>query len=101
MARDELVTEIYALSAQTLAFEASITKVFYQLSKADPRFAAAIRQGFDDAASFVENFAIEKGKAASPEHTVKALRIVEELREPHRSATMTSRATSFRSLGFT
>ena len=80
MARDELVTEIYALSAQTLAFGAIITNVFYQLGKADPRFAAAIRQGFDDAASLVENFAIEKGKAASPEHTVKALRIVEELR---------------------
>jgi hypothetical protein len=42
--------------------------------------AEAITRGFDDAANSVEDLAIRIGKSASPEQTVKALRIVEEIR---------------------
>jgi hypothetical protein len=36
--------------------------------------------GFNNAASLVENLAIQAGETVPPEHLVKALRIVEELR---------------------
>jgi hypothetical protein len=37
-------------------------------------------EGFNAAASFLEHRAIQLGKAASPDHTVKAVAIVEQLR---------------------
>jgi hypothetical protein len=42
--------------------------------------ADAVRVGFDDAANQVEAIAISAGRAARPDHLVKALSIVEELR---------------------
>jgi hypothetical protein len=73
--------EIYSLSAETFALTTIIANVFSRLSQTDARLAAAIKRGVDDAASQVENIAISLGKAASPEHTVKALRIIEEMRK--------------------
>jgi hypothetical protein len=76
----DLEKEITALAAETLALQAILTSVFTQIGRLDPRIADAIRAGFDDAASFVEDMAIKLGKSASSEHTVKALSIVEQLR---------------------
>ncbi len=72
--------EITALAAETLALQTILTSVLNRLGATDPRIGEAIRGGFDDAASFVENMAIKFGKSASPEHSVKALGIVEQLR---------------------
>jgi hypothetical protein len=72
--------EIASLHGETLAFGAIISFVLARIIQADPKMRAVIAAGFDDAANFVENFAIKAGKAASPDHTIKALRGVEELR---------------------
>ncbi len=72
--------EICALSAETLALQAVLNSVLARIVAADPKLMPAIAHGFDDAANHVENLAIKLGKAARPEHTVKALRIVEEMR---------------------
>jgi hypothetical protein len=53
-----------------------VTNVLREVCKTDPRLLNAIKLGFDDAASQVEDLAIRFGKAASPEQSVKAIRIV-------------------------
>jgi hypothetical protein len=73
-------SEIIALNAETLAIKAVISHVLGRVTMADPRIAAAIRSGFDDAASFIEDVAIQRGMRAALGHTVKALDIVEDLR---------------------
>jgi hypothetical protein len=73
--------EIASLSAETLAIQTALASVLYHLGKESPALASAIRRGLDDAASKVEDFAIRAGKAARPEHGVKAIRVVEELRK--------------------
>ena len=72
--------EIYLLSAETIAIQNILVHVLGRISRIDPRFNLAIKQGFDDAASSVEDMAISFGEAASPKHLVKAIRIIEELR---------------------
>ena len=57
-----------------------LAHVLYRISQVDARLHGAIKQGFDDAASGVEDIAIKFGKAASPDHLVKAISIVETLR---------------------
>jgi hypothetical protein len=68
--------EIHALAAETLAIQTILAHVFDQIIRLDARFGPAIKQGFDNAASDVEDLAIRLEKAASPH----ALRIVENLR---------------------
>lgn len=72
--------EINSLSAETLALQAILANVLRKVGALNPALAAAIRAGFDDAASFLEDQAIRAGKTASPEHLVKAVRVAEELR---------------------
>jgi hypothetical protein len=72
--------ELDALAAETVAIQNVLAHVLYRISQLDDRFHGAIKQGFDDAASGVEDLAIRFGKAASPDHLVKAIRVVEELR---------------------
>jgi hypothetical protein len=72
--------EIYSLSADTLAYSTILAQVFWQISQTSPEMHTAISRGFDDAANVVEHLAISYGTRASPEQTVKALRVVEELR---------------------
>ena len=72
--------EIEALHGETLALQVILTNVLRRLRAADPALAAAIAAGLNEAADQIEDIAIRFGKAASPEHTVKAIRIVEELR---------------------
>jgi hypothetical protein len=77
---NQVKKELDSLAAETLALTAIIGFVFRRLGDGDPNLAVAIASGFDDAANFVEHVAIKAGKAASPDHTVKALRVVEEIR---------------------
>jgi hypothetical protein len=72
--------EINLLAAETIAVQNVLAQVFYRLSLVHPDFRAAIKQGFDDATRSVEDSAIILGKASSPDHLVKTIRIVEELR---------------------
>jgi hypothetical protein len=72
--------EINSLAAETLAIQTLLTHVLGRLAQADPQMYAAIKAGFDDAASDAENTAIKFGKTASPHHIVKALGIIEALR---------------------
>ncbi len=70
--------EITLLAAETLALQQVLAAVLRELSNAG--LAAVIGRGFDHAASQVEHLAIQAGEAVPPEHLVKALRIVEDLR---------------------
>jgi len=72
--------EITALAAETLALQTVLVHVLGRLAVLDAGLADAIKFGFDDAASDAESTAIKFGKSASPDHMVKALHIVEELR---------------------
>jgi hypothetical protein len=72
--------EIHALAAETLALQYVLTQTLFRLSRLGPDVNHAIIEVFDDAANIAEQTAIHLGKSASPEHTVKALRVVEEMR---------------------
>src|SRR5258708_39824778 len=69
--------EIHLLSAENLAIQAVLVHVLKHLAKSDSNLWKAIAAGFDDAASEVENIAIQHGAEAKSEHTLEALRIVE------------------------
>jgi hypothetical protein len=73
--------EIYSLSAEAIAIQAMLVHVLRRLAKSDPNLWKAISAGFDDAASEVENMAIQHGAEAKSEHTLEALRIVEICRK--------------------
>ena len=72
--------EIYGLSAETLAIQRIVACVLSRIAIINPAFDSAIKLGFNDAASEIENMTFKFGKAASPDHLVKALAIVEQLR---------------------
>jgi hypothetical protein len=69
--------EILALSAETLAL--SYGNVLSKLARI-PALRPAIVEGFNQSADVADSVAIQFGKSASPDHAVKAIRIVEELR---------------------
>jgi len=71
--------ELGTIHAETLAIQAVLTNVLYELKRLDPILADAIARGFDNATSQIENFAIQD-KAAPSEPLVKALAIIESLR---------------------
>jgi hypothetical protein len=73
-------SEIRYLGAETLALQIALVSVLSGLAKSDPKLAGIIREAFDNAANIAEEAAIRLGKAASPEHTVRALEIIEEMR---------------------
>lgn len=72
--------EIASLAAETLAVQTILSSVLFHLGRTNPVVQSAIRQGLNDAANHVEDLAIRLGKAASPDHIVKAIRVVEEIR---------------------
>jgi hypothetical protein len=81
--RDALATQkldIENLSAETLALRTVFVALCFSLMRHDETMRGSISNAFDAAARFVEDVAIRHGKSASPEHTVNAIRIVEELR---------------------
>ena len=65
-----------ALRAETLAIQAVLTNVLFQMKRLDPVLADAIARNFDNAADQIKR----AGRPASSEPVVKALVIVEELR---------------------
>jgi hypothetical protein len=71
--------EIRALAAETLAFSIILGNVLSKLAS-DPSLRAAIVQGFDQSADVADGIAVKFGTTASSEHTIKALRIIEEMR---------------------
>lgn len=71
--------EINALSAETLALGFVVGNVLSTLA-GNPSLRPAITEGLNQAANVAEHVAIKFGKSAPSEHTVKALRIVEEIR---------------------
>jgi hypothetical protein len=81
MRKTEMDTEkeIRALAAETLALSIVLGNVLSKLA-ADPSLKAAIVKGFDQSADVADSIAIQFGKTASPDHTVKALKIIEEMR---------------------
>lgn len=73
--------EVNVLSAETLAIQTVIAHVFDHLfAIGDPQISAAIQRGFSEAASDVENLALQSIKSPDPKRFVKALSIIEELR---------------------
>jgi hypothetical protein len=68
--------ELRTIHAETLAIQAVLTNVLYELKLLDPILANAIARGFDNAASQVEIFAMQD-KAVPSEPLVKALGIIE------------------------
>jgi hypothetical protein len=75
----DIEREIRSLSATTLALSIVVNNVFQRLAK-DPTLREAITAGFKRAADTAETVAIAAGKTASPEHSVGALLIIEEMR---------------------
>ena len=83
MSEDEIIQalisqkrEIERLNGELFAVRALL---FYFFTRSQASTPDAIRLAFDDAAQHAENEAIRLGKAASPEHLVKALGIIEDL----------------------
>jgi hypothetical protein len=75
----DLEKEIHSLAAETLALSIIVGNVLSKLAR-NPSLRAAIVEGFDQSADVADSIAIQFGKSASPEHTVKALLIIEEMR---------------------
>jgi hypothetical protein len=76
----DVQNEIHSLHGETLALTAIVGCLCARLAASGPSMAPIVAAAFDDAANLAEHTAIAAGKAADPEHTVKALRIIEELR---------------------
>ena len=72
--------EINSLHGETLALSTIIGFVLFRMVQDHPEFMLAVSTGFEDAASHVENMAIKFGKTVPPEHLVKSLGMVEQLR---------------------
>jgi hypothetical protein len=72
--------EIHSLAAESIAFHAVLTNLLYELRTIEPKMAAAIARGFDNAANFIETLAISAGSSNPPEHLARAVRIFEDLR---------------------
>jgi hypothetical protein len=72
--------ELMVIRAETLAIQAVLASVFFELKLLDPTLADAIARGFDNAANHIEDRAIQAAKAVSSETLVKALSITEDLR---------------------
>jgi hypothetical protein len=79
MSDDEIKKEILALSAQTLAHGILLGNILSKLARI-PSVRAAIIEGFDQSSDVADSVAIQFGAAASPEHTMKAVEIIDDLR---------------------
>ncbi len=72
--------EINSLFVEAIAIQTVLAHVLDRISRIDDQCFDAVKRGFDDAANDAEDTAIKLGKTASPDHLVKAIRIIEELR---------------------
>ena len=71
--------EIRSVSAETLAYGIILGNVLSKLAE-NPSLRLPIVEGFNQAADVAGIVAIQFGKSVSSDHTIKALRIVEEMR---------------------
>jgi hypothetical protein len=71
--------EIRTLSAETLAMNIVLANLFSRFARI-PALRLAIVVGFDQSVDMVEDITSMFGKSASPDHMVKALHLVEEMR---------------------
>jgi hypothetical protein len=76
----DLEKEIHSLAAETLALNIALCNVLHKLLRDNPTLRPAVIDGFNQSADVAADVAIMMGKSASPEHTVKALLIIEEMR---------------------
>jgi hypothetical protein len=72
--------EIYSLAAVNMALQSLFAELCIGLIAKDPSNRYIVSKVFDHAANHVENVAIMFEKSANPKQSVKALRVVEELR---------------------
>ena len=72
--------EIHSLAAESIATQFILTQLLICLRRMTPELNRVVREALDDAANIAELTAIHLGKSASPEHSVKAIRVVEEIR---------------------
>lgn len=72
--------QINSLSGETLALQAILANLCAELSKISPAHAAAVDAAFEVAEDEVAHIAIKLGTTASPDHTLRALKIVGGLR---------------------
>jgi hypothetical protein len=73
--------ELKALRAETIAIQAVLTNVLFELKLLDPVLADMVSRSFDQAATQIENSALQLAEdAAASEPLVKALSIIEDLR---------------------
>ncbi|WP_315740091.1 hypothetical protein [Bradyrhizobium sp. SZCCHNR1093] len=72
--------EIHSLSAETLALSIVVGNVLSKLAL-NPTLRQAIAEGFDQSADVAQTLTEHFGASASPDHTVKTIKIVEELRQ--------------------
>jgi hypothetical protein len=70
--------ETKTVRCETLAIQAVLTNVLFQLKRLDPVLAEAIARGFDDAADQIESYATPGGRTVEP--LARALAIIEDLR---------------------
>lgn len=77
----DIELEVPSLAAETMAFQAIITSLLQSLHDTDPTLQAAVERSLDIAARMVELTTLRHGQGASPEHTLKALAIVESTRK--------------------
>jgi hypothetical protein len=71
--------EIRSVSAETLAYGIILGNVLSKLA-GNPSLRLPIVEGLNQAADVAGIVAMQFGKSVSPDHTLKALRIVEEMR---------------------
>jgi hypothetical protein len=72
-------TEIRSLSAETLATSIVLANLLSRFARI-PALRLAIVSCFDQSVDMADDITAELGKSAAPDHTVKVLRIVEEMR---------------------
>lgn len=71
--------EIRSLSAETLAMNIVLANMFSRFARI-PALRLAIVVGFDQSVDTAEDITSVFGKSAPPDHMVKTLRLVEEMR---------------------
>jgi hypothetical protein len=72
-------TEIRLLSAETLATSIVLANLLSRFARI-PALRLAIVSCFDQSVDMADDITAVLGKSAAPDHTVKVLRIVEEMR---------------------
>ena len=89
--------ELMVIRAETLAIQAVLTSVLFELKLLDPTLADAIARGFDNAANQIEDRAIQAAEAVSSELSSKHSALPRICGVHRLAAATTGRATSFRS----